>query len=84
MEKKLIVGTVQFGLDYGITNNSGKIKEKLTSATPIILVSETPLPPVSIIIPCSIGNRAPPTIAITNPADPTLACSSVKSFNAIP
>ncbi len=27
MEKKLIVGTVQFGLDYGITNNSGKIKE---------------------------------------------------------
>ena len=26
MEKKLIIGTVQFGIDYGITNSHGKIK----------------------------------------------------------
>ena len=27
MINKLIIGTVQFGLDYGITNKSGKISE---------------------------------------------------------
>ncbi len=27
MSEKLIIGTVQFGLDYGVTNNSGKITE---------------------------------------------------------
>jgi aryl-alcohol dehydrogenase-like predicted oxidoreductase len=28
MKEKLIIGTVQFGLDYGITNNNGKIDSK--------------------------------------------------------
>ena len=28
MLNKLIVGTVQFGLDYGITNTTGKVSEK--------------------------------------------------------
>ena len=28
MIDKLIIGTVQFGLDYGITNQTGKVSEK--------------------------------------------------------
>ena len=27
LNSKLILGTVQFGLDYGINNNSGKLKK---------------------------------------------------------
>ena len=28
MDKELCLGTAQFGLDYGITNKSGKVEEK--------------------------------------------------------
>ena len=62
----------------------GSINEKLTSETPRIFRSSTPLPPKSIILPCNKGIKAPPTIAITNPAAPILDSFSSKSSNAIP
>jgi hypothetical protein len=36
------------------------------------------------IIPCSIGNKATATIAITNPAESTLDPLQVRSIKAIP
>ena len=62
----------------------GNIYEKLISGTPKIVISLTPLPPISIINACNLGIKAPPTIDIIKPAEPTLDCYSVKSPNAIP
>lgn len=47
---------------------NGRIKEKFTAGSPITS-------PWSIIIPCSGGINAPPTIAITKPAAPNVDSS---------
>ena len=55
---------------------NGKIKEKFTSGMyPRICTSANPEPPQSKILPCKTGIKAPPTIAITKPAEPILASS---------
>ena len=60
------------------------MNEKFTSGiNPNILTSEKPEPPQSRIQPCAIGINAPPTIAITNPAEPIFASSPI-SFKAMP
>ena len=54
----------------------GKINEKFTAGN-------QPTVPKSIIAPCNGGINAPPTIAITNPAAPSVV-SSQSLFKAIP
>ena len=48
----------------------GRIKEKLTP-------EKGPIVSMSIIKPCKIGIKAPPTIAITKPAAPRVVSSGV-------
>ena len=52
------------------------IKPKMTTA-------EHPEPPQARMLPCKTGIKAPPTIAIINPAEPIFA-SSPMSLRAIP
>ena len=58
-------------------HKKGNEKDKLTAA-------KLPIVPLSIINPCKIGIKAPPTIAITNPAAPKVESSSLKPLSAIP
>lgn len=55
---------------------NGRINDALTAGS-------QPTVPRSIMEPCNGGIKAPPTIAITNPAAPRVE-SSPKPFSAIP
>ena len=60
------------------------MNDKLISVIPKNLISLTAYPPISIIIACNFGISAPPTMAITNPAEPILLSSLFKFPKDIP
>lgn len=55
-------------ISIDIKHIKGKTKDAFTAGIPSIL-------PISIIDPCNGGINAPPTIAITNPAAPSVESS---------
>ena len=65
-----------------IKHNIGRKNDKLISGIPKNFMSFIAYPPISIIIACNFGIKAPPTIAIINPADPILLSSTFKLFRS--